>query len=283
MTTNSKRRSLLCPRCNRLISSDESTCPYCNLPNPTSWWRNNPLVKIYLNPAHIIKSIIIINIVFFAISAILSSDSMGVSMNPFALFSPSNQTLLLLGATGTIPIDQFHRWWTLISASYLHGGVIHIFFNMMVLRQIAPLILQEYGFNRMIILYTLGGVIGFYISYLAGIPFTIGASASLFALIGAILFYAKNRGGTYGQMIFKQIGLWVIALFVFGFLFPGINNWAHGGGLAGGISLAYLMGYNEKKRETPFHKTLALFCIVVTILILFWALTTTLYYRIMLT
>jgi rhomboid protease GluP len=207
---------------------------------------------------------------------------MGLSMNPFALFSPSNQTLLLLGATGTIPIDQFHRWWTLISASYLHGGVIHIFFNMMVLRQIAPLILQEYGFNRMIILYTLGGVIGFYISYLAGIPFTIGASASLFALIGSILFYAKSRGGTYGQMIFRQIGVWVIALFVFGFLFPGINNWAHGGGLAGGIFLAFLMGYNEKKRETQFHKTLALFCIVVTILILFWALTSTLYYQIML-
>jgi rhomboid protease GluP len=259
MVTHSKRRSLLCPRCNRLISSDESTCPYCGLSNPSSWWRNNPLVKIYLNPAHIIKSI-----------------------NPFALFSPSNQTLLLLGATGTIPIDQFHRWWTLISASYLHGGVIHIFFNMMVLRQIAPLILQEYGFNRMIILYTLGGVIGFYISYLAGIPFTIGASASLFALIGSILFYAKSRGGTYGQMIFRQIGVWVIALFVFGFLFPGINNWAHGGGLAGGIFLAFLMGYNEKKRETQFHKTLALFCIVVTILILFWALTSTLYYQIML-
>lgn len=282
MATQSQRRSLLCPRCKRLISIDEAACPYCDLPHPGSWWRNNPLVKLYLNPTQIVTSIIITNSVFFAISAILSADSMHVSMNPFALFSPSNQALLLLGATGTIPIDQFHRWWSLLSASYLHGGIIHIFFNMVVLRQIAPLTIQEYGFNRMFVLYTLGGVIGFYISYLAGIPFTIGASASLFALIGAILYYGKSRGGAFGQMIFRQIGVWVIALFAFGFLFPGINNWAHGGGLAGGILLAFLMGYNEKKRETQFHKTLALACIVATIFILFWALTSTLYYRIVL-
>jgi len=149
---------------------------------------------------------------------------------------------------------------------------------MIVLRQIAPLTLQEYGFNRTVILYTLGGATGFFISYLAGIPFTIGASASLFALIGSILYYGKSRGGTYGQIIFKQIAGWVITLFIFGFLFPGINNWAHGGGLAGGILLGLLMGYKEKKRETYFHKTLASFCIVLTIFILLWALASTLYY-----
>ena len=256
MVADSQRRSILCPRCRKLISQDESSCPYCGVANPGSWWRNNPLVKFSLDPAHIITSIIITNVVFFIVSAILSPTSMGLSMNPFALFSPSNQALLLLRATGTIPIDQFHRWWTLISASYLHGGIIHIFFNMMVLRQIAPLILQEYGLNRMIILYTLGGVIGFYISYLAGIPFTIGASASLFALIGSLLYYAKRRGGTYGQIIFKQIGGWVIALFIFGFLFPGINNWAHGGGLFGGACLSYILGYNEIKRESQAHRTI---------------------------
>ena len=232
-----------------------------------------------LDSASIIKYIIITNVVFFIFSAILNPSGVGLSMNPFALLSPSNQSLLLLGATGTIPIDQFNRWWTLISASYLHGGIIHIFFNMMVLRQIAPLIIQEYGFYRMFILYTLGGVIGFYISYLARVPFTIGASASLFALIGSILFYAKSRGGAYGQMIFKQIGGWVIALFIFGFLFPGINNWAHGGGLLGGVGLAYLLGYSEIKKENQTHKTVAMLCILVTALILFWALITTFYYR----
>lgn len=204
---------------------------------------------------------------------------MNLSMNPFSLLSPSNKTLLLLGATGTIPINHFHRWWTLISASYLHAGIIHIFFNMMVLYQIAPLVLQEYGFNRTIIFYTLGGAIGFFVSYLAGVPFTVGASASLFALIGSILYYGKSRGGVYGQTIFKQIAGWSIGLFIFGFLFPGINNWAHGGGLGGGILLGFLLGYRERKKETYFHRMLANLCIAVTILILLWALVSTLYYR----
>ena len=274
-----KRTSLLCPQCNKLISSDEPTCPYCGLSTPGSWWRNNVLVRAYLNPDYIVRSIIFTNIVLFALSIILNPTTLNLSMNPFTLFSPSNRILLLLGATGTVPIDHYHRWWTLISASYLHGGILHIFFNMVVLRQIAPLIIQEYGFNRMVMVYTIGGAIGFYVSYLAGIQFTIGASASLFALIGSILYYGKSRGGTYGQIIFKQIIGWVIALFLFGLLIPGINNWAHAGGLAGGILLGFLLGYNERKKETYFHKIIALFCIVLTILLLLWAIASTLYYR----
>ncbi len=276
---NAKRNALLCPKCKKLISSDEPTCPYCGISKPGSWWRNNALVTVYLKPDHIIRSIIFTNIALFALSILLSPTALNLSMNPFTLFSPSNRMLLLLGATGTVPIDHFHRWWTLISASYLHGGILHIFFNMMVLRQIAPLIIQEYGFNRMVILYTIGGAIGFYVSYLAGVRFTIGASASLFALIGSILYYGKSRGGAYGQIVFKQLIGWVIGLFLFGLLIPGINNWAHGGGLAGGILLGFLLGYNERKKEAYFHKILAIFCVALTILLLLWTLVSTLYYR----
>lgn len=274
-----KIKSILCPNCRKLISSDEPACPYCRLSTPGSWWKNNVLIRGYLNADHIIRTIIIVNGFLFVISILLNPTTMNLSINPFTLFSPSNKILLLLGATGTIPIYQFHRWWTLVSASYLHGGILHIFFNMVVLYQIAPLILQEYGFNRTVILYTLGGVIGFYVSCLFGVPFTIGASASLFALIGSILYYGKSRGGVYGQIIFKQIIGWVIGLFLFGLLVPGINNWAHGGGLGGGILLGFLLGYKEKKEEIYFHKILASFCIVSTILILVWALVSTFYYR----
>ena len=274
-----KRKSILCPHCGKLISSDEPACPYCGLSTPGSWWKNNVLLRGYLNADHIIRTIIIVNGFLFVISILLNPTTINLSINPFTLFTPSNKILLLLGATGTIPIYQFHRWWTLVSASYLHGGILHIFFNMIVLYQIAPLVLQEYGFNRTVILYTLGGVIGFYVSFLFGVPFTIGASASLFALIGSILYYGKSRGGVYGQIIFKQIIGWVIGLFLFGVLVPGINNWAHGGGLGGGILLGFILGYKEKKKETYFHKILASFCIVSTILILVWALVSTFYYR----
>ena len=103
----------------------------------------------------------------------------------------------------------------------MHGGILHIFFNMTALVQIGPLVLQEYGLNRMIILYTLGSVCGFLISFLAGVPFTIGASASLCALIGALLYYGKSRSGIYGQNLYRQVLGWVIGLGLFGLIVPG--------------------------------------------------------------
>ena len=166
-----------------------------------------------------------------------------------------------------------------MSASYLHGGILHIFFNMMALRQLGPLVLQEYGFSRFVILYTLCGVAGFWVSYLAGVSFTIGASASLCGLIGAILYYGKSRGGIYGEAIFKQVIGWIIGLFLFGVMVPGINNWGHGGGIGSGILFGFLLGYQERKRENIFHRILANGCILLTIIVLGWAISSTLYYR----
>ena len=217
----------------------------------------------------------------YVISLLLNPWSSGFSFNPFSLFAPGNKSLLILGATGTIPIDRLHRWWTLVSANYLHGGIFHILFNMVAFRQIAPMVLQEYGPYRMFIVYTLSGVIGFAISYLAGVPLTIGASAAVCGLIGATLYYGKSRGGIYGNIIYRQIGGWALGLFLFGFLMPGINNWGHGGGICGGIALGFVLGYREKARERIFHKMLAGVCAVSTIAILGWAVTSGIYYRIM--
>jgi len=214
----------------------------------------------------------------FVISLLLNPRSTGFSSSPFYFLSPSNNSLLLLGATGTIPIDSLHRWWTLVSANYLHGGILHILFNMMAFRQIAHLVLREYGAYRMIILYTLSGVTGFLVSYLAGVTFTIGASAAVCGLIGTMLYYGKSRGGVYGQAIYKQIGGWALGLFLFGLLMPGINNWGHGAGICAGVVLGFLLGYQERVRENLFHKILAGVCVVSTLVILGWAVASGVYY-----
>jgi len=215
----------------------------------------------------------------YVISLLLNPSSLGLSFDPFRFLSPSSGALLLLGSTGTIPIDQGHRWWSLISANYLHGGILHILFNMVALRQIGPLVLREYGSYRFSILYTLGGVFGFFVSYLAGVAFTIGASAAVCSLIGASLYYGKSRGGTYGQAIYKQVSGWVLGLFLFGLLVPGINNWGHGGGLGAGIGLGFLLGYQERTRQNLVHKILAAACIASTVAVLAWAVLSSFYYR----
>lgn len=130
----------------------------------------------------------------------------------------------------------------------------------------------------MFVIYTMGGIIGFWISYLAGVAFTIGASASVCGLVGAVLYYGKSRGGIYGRNLYRQIAAWVVVLFIFGLLVPGINNWGHGGGILAGIVLGYLLGYQEKRRESYLHKALAGVCLVGTLLVLVWAVFTTIYY-----
>ncbi len=274
--THNQRRSMLCPNCRRLISRDDRVCPYCGLKNPTSPWQR--LIGRSMNDSdQLLKTLIGVNVAMYIISLLISARSTNVSFNPFFFLSPDNRSLLLLGASGYIPIDRLHRWWSLISANYLHGSILHIFFNMIALRQLGPLVLQEYGNYRMFIIYTLSGVVGFFVSYLAGVTFTIGASAAVCGLIGAALYFGKSRGGVYGQTVYRQIGGWAIGIFLFGFLVPAINNWAHGGGMLAGAALGYLLGYQEQRREKYSHKIAALCCVIITALVLLWAIFSSLY------
>lgn len=263
----SERKSILCPNCRKLISVDEPECPYCGLKRP-GLHNTAGAVRKLLFGTNPVMAIIYINIAYYVLSLFLGGISNEGSFN---FFSPSNQSLFLLGASGTYPVIIEHRFWTLISASFLHGGILHIILNMMALYQLGPFVLREFGFHRFINLYIITGAGGFAASVLFGVPFTIGASASVCGLIGAIIYYGKSRGGSYGEAIYKQAMGWVIGLIFFGLLFPGINNWAHGGGLLSGIALSFLMGYNDIKPESAWSKILAFACILLTAVILIWA------------
>lgn len=271
------RQSILCPKCRKLISMDEPQCPYCGTPKPGAWWKSRFNIRREDFP---IRAVIFINVGMYIISLLFNPWNPELSLNPFTFLSPDNHSLLLLGATGTIPILRFDRWWTLVTANFLHGNLLHIFFNMMAFRQLAYFVLREYGAHRFIALYILSGIVGFWVSYLANVRFTLGASAAVCGLIGATLYYGKSRGGTYGKAIYKQIGGWVIGIFAFGFLVPGINNWAHGGGIAAGVILGFLLGYRERMREMFWHRYLAFGCGMVSVAALAWAVTSSIYYRV---
>jgi rhomboid protease GluP len=274
-----KKKAILCPNCKSLISKDEPRCPHCGIARPGSWWKNNRWTQGFRDTDQLLMAIIYTNIGMYILSMLLNIRGSSLSLDPFTLLSPDNRSLLVLGATGTIPIDRFGRWWTLVSANYLHGGILHILFNMFALRQVGYLVVEEYGTYRMFIIYTLGGISGFLLSYLVGVPLTIGASAAICGLIGAVLYYGKSRGGAYGQIIFRQIGGWALGIFIFGFLVPGINNWGHGGGMLAGVVLGFLLGYQEKRRENLFHKLLAGLCMIATVALLAWAVVSGVYLR----
>ena len=265
-----EKKSMLCPNCRRLISNDEPVCPYCGMSRPGALWKRTFAGLFSAQRFDPVMAILAVNVAFFLLSILIDPKRLGLSANPLTFLSPSGESLFLLGATGTIPL-AYGRWWSLISASFLHGGILHIFFNMMAFRQLAPFVLETFGLSRFAILYICTGVAGFFLSWLAGIPLTIGASAPICGLIGAIIYYGRSRGDFYGQAMFHQAMGWVMGLVLFGLFVPGINNWAHGGGIVSGILIAFLTGYNERRAETWTHRLLGTGSILMTAVILLWA------------
>jgi rhomboid protease GluP len=268
MSDTPRSRPLLCPRCRKLVGVDEPRCPYCGLHAPGASWRHAVFTRIFSSDDRLINTIIAVNAVLYLVCLLISRGGLQLSMNPMRLLAPDSRALIIMGATGTIPIDQFHQWWSLITASYLHAGILHIVFNMIALRQIAPLVTREYGTHRMFIIYTLSGAGGYLVSYLAGVPLTLGASAAVCGLIGAALYYGKTRGGIYGQAVYRQVVGWILSIALFGLLIPNINNWAHGGGVVVGVLSGLLLGYHERSRESRSHRFIGGLCLVGTAAVL---------------
>jgi rhomboid protease GluP len=197
-----------------------------------------------------------------------SSSIRGTSL--FDILPPSDRSLILFGISGAVPVFQWGFWWSLLTAGWLHGSLLHIVFNMMGLRQLAPAATEMYGPGRMLIIYTLGGVTGFIASsfagqYLPAIPilhgaaYTVGASAPLCGLLGALMYYGKRSGSS---MVTMQAKSWVMSLVLFGFLFPGIDNWAHAGGFAGGYLVARFLDPLQPERLD--HLIIGIACLAVT-------------------
>ena len=271
---SSKRKSQLCPNCGQLINVGADICIHCGLVNPGSRWKNNSLLRYLKNHEEaLLPALIAVNIVFYVLSLLLNPENLFSTQGLLSFLSPDTESLMLLGASGTLPIDGYHRWWSLLAANYLHGSLLHILFNMMALRAVGPLVIQEFGVNRTLTIYTLGGIASYLVSYFAGVELSIGASGAICALIGAALYYGKSRGGVYGSSVYRQTGSWVMMIFLFGFIVPGINNWGHSGGLLGGLLLGWLLGYREKRRAGLWHKLLGMLCLLSTLGVLGWAVT----------
>jgi rhomboid protease GluP len=204
------------------------------------------------------------------VATVLRGHSL-VSGSVFSILGPSTDVMLMFGASGAIPVFVLGRWWTLLSAGWLHGGALHILFNMMWVRQLGPAVADIYGAGRMVIIYTIASIGGFFLSSFMGyylpIPFfgsgtlTIGASAPIFGLLGSLVYYGR-RGGS--SMVKSEALGYAVTLFVMGLILPGVDNSAHAGGFAGG----YLAGMwlDPLKRERMDHLIGAVICLVATAL-----------------
>jgi rhomboid protease GluP len=183
----------------------------------------------------------------------------------FGILSPSLRALDALGMTGAYAWSEGH-WWTLVTAVYLHGGVLHLVFNLLWVNQLAPAVEEAFGRARLVLIFTAGGVAGYAVSNLAGIAYSVGASGAVFGLLGALVYYGRARGGWFGVAVFRQFGQWALLLLVLGFMMPGVNNLAHLGGFAGGYLAGLALGHGEHTPERGVHGLLAAGALGLTLL-----------------
>jgi len=260
--------SVVCVSCGRLVGVRDERCFHCGRWNP-ALWGFSPLLRRLGADLGFTKLLLGGCATLFLVSLLMSPGAFQ-SGSLFSLFSPDGRVLVRLGASGLLPVFVEGRWWTVLSAGWLHGGLIHIFFNMMWVRQLAPAVAGLYGAGRMILIWTAGSILGFFLSSASGVVFagipvlgnrgiTIGASASIFALLGALLVYGRRTGQSAMR---RQIWGWTLAGLLFGFVVPGIDNWAHLGGLAAGAGVARLL--DPLRPERLDHVLGALACLVAT-------------------
>ena len=222
---------MVCPSCSRLVGVQEEVCPHCGRPQPGLWGFS----RTFQNLSQVIgfNQVILGGCVVLYLLT-LAYDPSGIRMSGMlSMLQPSGESMYLFGASGAVPVFGYGRWWTVLSASWLHGGLLHILFNMLWVRQLAPATSQLYGPGRMMLIYLGGGAAGFVLSSVAGAylgflpPFlrgaslTIGASASIFGLLGALVLYGRRGGGT---AVGQQAWTWALILGLFGFMMPGVEH-----------------------------------------------------------
>jgi rhomboid protease GluP len=253
--------SVVCPGCGTLVGVQDERCLTCNRWNPGMWGFAPVLTRLGRDMGFV-PFVMASCAALYAATLLTSPQITGGGI--FSFLSPSLTSLFAFGASGSRPVLGYGRWWTVLTASWLHASLIHIVMNMMSIRNVAPLVAEFYGASRMIIIYVLSGVAGFTLStlggaYLGGLPilgylmggggFTVGASASITGLIGAIYFYGHRTGS---GAITEQARFWVISFLIMGFLIHGIDNWAHVGGLVGGYFCAKILDPLTRERLDHF-------------------------------
>jgi rhomboid protease GluP len=148
----------------------------------------------------------------------------------------SGAILLRMGESLPLPY-LLGQPWRLVMAVFLHGSLLHIGFNMMALMNIGPMVEELYGSSRYLFIFVVTGAAGFLASSFFG-NVSVGASGSILGLIGLLIAVTSRRQNAGARMLRGQLISWVVSTAVLGFLMPGIDNFAHGGGFVAG----YLLG-----------------------------------------
>lgn len=163
----------------------------------------------------------------------------------------SDQGLINAGAIYG-PAIAAGQWWRIVTGSFLHGGFLHILFNMVALWQVGMFTEQVFGSKRMLVLYAIsmfGG--GWAIYQFSYNEITVGASGAIFGIFGSLTAAGIMLGPRGRALVTSNIGIIVLNLLI-GFMAPThISNAGHIGGLISGFIAGFILMPRRLLRPAP--------------------------------
>lgn len=172
------------------------------------------------------------------------------SRTPVAALRVPPRTLLVFGANSPIFTVAESRFETLLSSCFLHGSLLHIAFNLLVLWRVGPFLEREVGAARYVPLYLVSGVVGSAVSalygYLTDGVMSVGASGAVCGIVGGVLVLGLRTEGKDSPLA-RGMARWLAVTLLLGLVsrldagpIGRIDNAAHVGGAIGGAFVAAL-------------------------------------------
>ena len=171
--------------------------------------------------------------------------ALNIIMFLVTMFNEEIFSLLVVWNKGIIKYGQYYR---LITGTFLHANIVHLFFNMSALNSIGSQLEGFIGKTKFIIVYLLSGIVGSLLSVaLHSTEFVgVGASGAIFGLLGSLLYFGYHYRVYLGQVMQSQIIPIILVNLAIGFMFTNIDNYAHIGGLIGGLTATMGLGIAHK-------------------------------------
>jgi membrane associated rhomboid family serine protease len=150
------------------------------------------------------------------------------------------------------PLTTHGEWWRLITALFVHFGIIHLLFNMWALAAFGALSERLLGITSFVFIYFVSGIAAnlFSITLRPSID-TAGASGAIFGILGALLavYWRKKRTLPFTVVRSERTAVLMFASFAFlgGFLYKGVDNAAHLGGLVTGLLLGFTVSHAKRQ------------------------------------
>jgi rhomboid protease GluP len=256
-----KRR--MCPNCRAFITTSDRVCPYCEVQVAPSYRQQSADVAGFIPKDRFTTVVILlINTGLYLAVALLSMKYVGAE----GLMDFPGRILVAFGAKEPYLIAQ-GQWWRYVTAGFLHGGLIHFLMNSWVLFDLGREVEQFFGTARYLVIYLLSSIGGFVVSNMWSASISIGASAAIFGLIGAMIGLGTRTKSPMGAMIRSHFGRWAVYGLVISFMpFFAIDLGAHVGGLVVGFIVGYLADQPKLFDSTvnKMWKFAAAACVVIT-------------------